>query len=185
CFPQGWHFKQWTGNDSKALMKVYLPAIEGHVPNDIIHTLRTFLECCYLVRQNVITEDTFNAIQDALDHFHQYHEVFRETGVVLTFSLPHQHSMKHYPYLIQQFGTPNGLCSSIMESKHISAVKDPYRRTNHYNTLGPMLLINQHLDKLAASRVNFGEWGMLKGTCLSSVMEALGMLLLRFVSCCI
>ncbi|KAG2737105.1 hypothetical protein P692DRAFT_201677171, partial [Suillus brevipes Sb2] len=28
-FPQGRHFKQWTGDDSKALMKVYLPAIEG------------------------------------------------------------------------------------------------------------------------------------------------------------
>ncbi|KAF8267186.1 hypothetical protein EI94DRAFT_1841881 [Lactarius quietus] len=28
-------FEQWTGNDSKVLMKVYLPAIKGHVPSDI------------------------------------------------------------------------------------------------------------------------------------------------------
>ncbi|KAI6154962.1 hypothetical protein BKA82DRAFT_22386 [Pisolithus tinctorius] len=35
-FPEGRHFKQWTGNDSKALMKVYLPAIEGHVPTEIV-----------------------------------------------------------------------------------------------------------------------------------------------------
>ncbi|KIK76511.1 hypothetical protein PAXRUDRAFT_79558, partial [Paxillus rubicundulus Ve08.2h10] len=95
-FPQGRHFKQWTGNDSKALMKVYLPAIKGHVPNDVICAFRTFLEFCYLVQWNVITEGTLNAIQDALDCFHQYCEVFRETGVVLTFSLPCQHSMKHY-----------------------------------------------------------------------------------------
>ncbi|KIK77035.1 hypothetical protein PAXRUDRAFT_168038 [Paxillus rubicundulus Ve08.2h10] len=90
--------------------------------------------------------------------------------------------MTHYPYLIQQFGASNGLCSSIMESKHISAVKDPYQRTNSYNALNQMLLINQHLDKLAASHVDFGEWGMLKETCLSTVMEALGMLPLRFAS---
>ncbi|KIK74060.1 hypothetical protein PAXRUDRAFT_20254 [Paxillus rubicundulus Ve08.2h10] len=34
--PQGWHFKQWTGDDSKVLMKVYIPAIEGYVPVDVI-----------------------------------------------------------------------------------------------------------------------------------------------------
>ncbi|KAN0133004.1 hypothetical protein V8E53_009177 [Lactarius tabidus] len=34
-FPQGRGFEQWTGDDSKALMKVYLPAIEGHVPSEV------------------------------------------------------------------------------------------------------------------------------------------------------
>ncbi|KAH7918242.1 hypothetical protein BV22DRAFT_1134733 [Leucogyrophana mollusca] len=31
-FPEGHGFKQWTRDDSKALMKVYLPTIKGHVP---------------------------------------------------------------------------------------------------------------------------------------------------------
>ncbi|KAJ7753878.1 hypothetical protein B0H14DRAFT_3512673 [Mycena olivaceomarginata] len=31
-FPVEGGFKQWTGNDSQGLMKVYLPAIAGHVP---------------------------------------------------------------------------------------------------------------------------------------------------------
>ncbi|KAG1807825.1 uncharacterized protein BJ212DRAFT_1209514, partial [Suillus subaureus] len=35
-FPQGCHFKQWTGGNSKALMKVYLPVIEGYVPVDVV-----------------------------------------------------------------------------------------------------------------------------------------------------
>ncbi|KAG2147840.1 uncharacterized protein EDB93DRAFT_1103923 [Suillus bovinus] len=38
CFPDGQGFQQWTGDDSKALMKaccVYLAAIEGHVPQDV------------------------------------------------------------------------------------------------------------------------------------------------------
>ncbi|KII82878.1 hypothetical protein PLICRDRAFT_120126 [Plicaturopsis crispa FD-325 SS-3] len=30
--PQGHRFKQWTGDDSKTLMKVYLPALVGYVP---------------------------------------------------------------------------------------------------------------------------------------------------------
>ncbi|KAH9983690.1 hypothetical protein BJV74DRAFT_710898, partial [Russula compacta] len=36
CFPQGQGFKQWTGNDSKALMKLYIPAILGHIPTEMV-----------------------------------------------------------------------------------------------------------------------------------------------------
>lgn len=38
-----------------------------------------------------------------------------------------------------------------------------------------MLLTNQRLDKLAASRVDFTKRGMLEGTCLSSVINSLRM----------
>ncbi|KAG1734914.1 uncharacterized protein EDB91DRAFT_1238333 [Suillus paluster] len=176
-FPQGRHFKQWTRDDSTALMKVYLPAIEGYVPEDVVRTFSAFLEFCYLVRRNVITETSLEAIQDALTRFHRHREIFKTTGTIPTFSLPRQHSMSHYVHLIRSFGAPNGLCSSITESKHIKAVKEPWRRSSWYNALGQMLLINQHLDKLAASRVDFRTRGMLSGTCLSSVLAALSTIL--------
>ncbi|KIM51190.1 hypothetical protein SCLCIDRAFT_33649 [Scleroderma citrinum Foug A] len=166
-FPQGRHFKQWTGDDSKALMKVYIAAIEGYVPQEIVHTFHAFLEFCYLIRRNVITESTLTTIEDALACFHSYHEIFRD--VIATFSLPQQHSMKHYPHLICQFGAPNGLCSSITESKHIKAVKQPYRHTNRFQALGQMLVINQRLDKFAATHADFERRGMLRGTCMSDV----------------
>ncbi|KAI6137566.1 hypothetical protein BKA82DRAFT_4379823 [Pisolithus tinctorius] len=172
-FPEGRHFKQWTGNDSKALMKVYLPAIEGHVPTEIVRTFRALLEFTYLVRRNVLTEETLVAVQDTIDRFHKYREIFRQSGTIQTFSLPRQHAMKHYPDLIRLFGAPNGLCTSITESKHIDAVKDPYRRTNRNKPLGQMLIINQRLDKLAASRRDFNERGMLEGNCLTATMQLL------------
>ncbi|KIK80513.1 hypothetical protein PAXRUDRAFT_15746 [Paxillus rubicundulus Ve08.2h10] len=125
-FPDGHRFSQWTGDDSKALMKVYLPAIKGHVPDDIVWTFRAFLEFCYIVRQNIITDHTLQELGDTLKRFHQYREVFRETGVRINgFSLPRQHSLLHYEDLIRLFGAPNGLCTSIMESKHITVVKKP------------------------------------------------------------
>ncbi|KAG2345489.1 hypothetical protein BDR05DRAFT_998119 [Suillus weaverae] len=172
-FPQGRGFKQWTGNDSKALMKVYLLAIEGYVPTDVVRTFRAFLEFCYLVRRNIITESTLVRIQDALDRFHHYRKIFESTGVIFTFSLPRQHSCSHYALLIQLFGAPNGLCSSITETKHIKAVKEPWRRSSHYHALGQMLVTNQRLDKLAASRIDFKSRGMLNGTCLSETLQAL------------
>ena len=72
------------------------------------------------------------------------------------------------------FGAPNGLCSSITESKHIKAVKQPWRRSSHYEALGQMLLTNQHLDKLAAAHVNFTHCGMLDGTILSATLKMIG-----------
>ncbi|KII90591.1 hypothetical protein PLICRDRAFT_106965 [Plicaturopsis crispa FD-325 SS-3] len=161
-FPQGRRFKQWTGDDSKALMKVYLPALVGYVPSEMVRCLSAFLDFCYLVRRSVHTIDTLDAIDDALRRFHQYRTIFegvRPSG----FSLPRQHSLVHYRQLIVQFGAPNGLCSSITESKHIKAVKKPWRRSSRFEALGQMLVTNQRLDKLAAARVHFTERGMLLG----------------------
>jgi hypothetical protein len=104
----------------------------------------------------------------AIAHFHQEHEIFKETGVHNDFSSPCQHSLSHYRHLIQQFGAPNGVCSSITESKHKEAVKNPWRRSSHNEPLGQMLLTNQQLDKLAASHIDFSACGMLTGPLLTS-----------------
>ncbi|KAK7450592.1 hypothetical protein VKT23_012902 [Stygiomarasmius scandens] len=170
-FHEGRGFKQWTGADSKGLMKVFLPAIVGHVPPDMVRAVQDFLEFCYLVRRDVISEDDLAAIDTAVHSFHRHREIFRTTGVRPDgFSLPRQHSMIHYRHLIQQFGAPNGLCSSITESKHIKAVKRPWRRSSRNNPLGQMLLTNQRLDKLAAYRVDLESRGMLDGSVLPTIM---------------
>ncbi|KAJ6603945.1 hypothetical protein B0H10DRAFT_1922992 [Mycena sp. CBHHK59/15] len=163
-FPEGRGFKQWTGDDSKALMKVYLPAIEGHVPAQMLRAFSAFLDFCYLVRRNVVDEATLNAIDAALARYHRERTIFVESGVCPNgFCLPRQHSLTHYRYLIQEFGAPNGLCSSITESKHIKAVKQPWRRSSRYEALSQMLTINDRLDKLAAARVDFVDRGMMAG----------------------
>ncbi|KAJ7932345.1 hypothetical protein B0H13DRAFT_2518823 [Mycena leptocephala] len=165
-FHTGRGYKQWTGNDSKGLMKVYLPAIAGHVPSPVVKAVADIIEFCYLVRRSVIDEDTLVSIDAAVARFHAHREIFRFTSRPDGFSLPRQHSIVHYRPLIQNFGAPNGVCSSITESKHIKAVKRPYRRTNHNMALSQMLLINQRLDKLAAARADFTARGMLDGALL-------------------
>lgn len=151
-------------------MKVYLLAIEGHVPDDVVHTFWAFLEFCYLIRRDVITDQTLIKLQNALTRFHQYHEVFCTIGVWTDrFSLPCQHSLVHYEVLIKLFGAPNGLCTSITELKHIKAVKEPWRHSSKFKALGQMLLTNQRLDKkLAAAVIDFKKRGMLKDSIASS-----------------
>ncbi|KIK73517.1 hypothetical protein PAXRUDRAFT_20762 [Paxillus rubicundulus Ve08.2h10] len=80
-FPYGRGFSQWRGDDLKALMKVYLPAIEGHMPDNIVCTLHAFLEFCYIIWRNVITDNTLMELKGALEQFHQYKEVFTDLGV--------------------------------------------------------------------------------------------------------
>ncbi|KAN0125682.1 hypothetical protein V8E52_000889 [Russula decolorans] len=161
-FPQGRRFKQWTGDDSKALMKVFLNAILGHVPTEMVQCVAAFLDACYLVRRADINESDITELQMAIRQFHEHRETFRALAVRPTgFSLPRQHSLIHYPHQIREFGAPAGLCSSITESRHITAIKRPWRRSNHHNALGQMLLTIQRLDKLKAARNDFVHRGLL------------------------
>jgi hypothetical protein len=79
--------------------------------------------------------------------------------------------MVHYYDHIKNFGSPNGLCSSITESKHIAAVKRPWRRSNKHAPLQQMLRTNERLDKIAAARVDFTARGMLADSCLVQVIR--------------
>ncbi|KAH9037927.1 hypothetical protein EDB85DRAFT_1888285 [Lactarius pseudohatsudake] len=114
-FKHGRRFKQWTGDDSKALMKVYIPAIADVSPRFwtsviLYGALKSASPICLPSERPADISRT--------------REIFRTSGVrPKGFNLPRQHSMVHYVHLIQEFGAPNGLCSSITESRHITAVK--------------------------------------------------------------
>lgn len=102
-------------------------------------------------------------MKDTLTRFHQLRTIFEDTGIRPDgFSLPRQHALVHYVRSIQLFGSPNGLCSSITESKHIVAVKRPWRRSSRKQPLGQMIRTISRLSKLAASTVEFARRGMLR-----------------------
>jgi hypothetical protein len=154
---------------------VYLHAVEGYLPNEIVCAIRSFLEFCYIVRRSVITENTLVDLDDALARFHEHRAAFQDQGIrTKGFTLPRQHSMVHYRDMIRLFGAPNGLCSSITEAKHIKAVKEPWRRSNRNKPLKQMLLTNQRLDKLMAARIEFTRRGMLEEADLRASLEKLG-----------
>ncbi|KAJ6574091.1 hypothetical protein B0H19DRAFT_1341063 [Mycena capillaripes] len=160
-FKQGRRFKQWTGDDSKALMK-------GLVPDEMVQAIAAFLDFCYLVRRPDFYEDTLDSVDAAVHKFHIHRNIFKTLNVrtdtlggSTAFSLPRQQSMVHYRHGIEECGAPGGVCSSITESRHITAVKKPWRRSSRYEALSQMLQTNQCLDKLAAARADFVKRGML------------------------
>lgn len=141
---------------------MYLPAIKGFVPPEMLKCIRFFLDFCYLARRADLNEDTLDELDQALQHFHEHRSIFQTSDVRPDgFNLPRQHSLIHYRRNIEDYGAPNGLCSSITESRHITAVKRPWRRSNRHKALGQMLGTNQRLDKLKAARADFISRGML------------------------
>jgi hypothetical protein len=47
-------------------VQVYLPAIEGHVPDDMVQAMCAFLEFCYIARHNVHDTNSLAALDDTL-----------------------------------------------------------------------------------------------------------------------
>ena len=129
---------------------------------EVVRTFRAFLEFCYVARRSVLTEDDLDKLKDALTRFHRYWSIFVTDGVCEKgISLPRQHALVHYHALIRLFGAPNGLCTSLSESKHKDSTKAVYRRSNRNNPLGQMLVANTRIDQLSAARGNYTNRGML------------------------
>ncbi len=155
-------------------MKVYIPVIIGYVPEDIVLCLCAFMNACYIARRQGIDSDALDALDRAVDDFRRLREVFWTSGVRQTgFSLPRQHSLFHYRRMIEDFGAPGGLCSSITESRHITAVKRPWHRSSRHDALGQILVANARLDKIAATRSHLAASDLLPGgrTAVSSTSQ--------------
>jgi len=110
--------------------QVYIAAISGHVPSEMIQCMSAFMELCYIFRRNVITTTALKTAEELLKKFHELRHIFITEGVSSSISLPCQHALVHYLMSIPLFGSLNGLCLSITESKHIKAVKEPWRRSS-------------------------------------------------------
>ena len=150
----------------------------------MVRALQAYLDFCYIAWCDVHDTNSLKELEDALGRFHIHCEIFQTSGVwPKGFNLPRSHAAVHYLQLIWAFGAPNGLCSSITESKHIKAVKEPWQRLSRWNALGQMITTNAHLDKLAAAWADFTSHGMLEGSCLLAVLCDLGKLksLLHFI----
>ncbi|ESK85529.1 hypothetical protein Moror_10072 [Moniliophthora roreri MCA 2997] len=126
-FPDGRDFSQWMGDDFKALMKIIICAVNGHVPLKIVSCLSAFIELCYIARKNMITSVDLQQYDSLLIEYHEKRLVFlkKEVQIVVKKLSPScQHALGHFVESIHNFGAPNSTCSSITENKHIESVKE-------------------------------------------------------------
>lgn len=105
----------------------------------MVRAIAVFVDACYIFRRNAITSSALADAEMLVKTFHDLRKIFIDEGVQESISLPRQHALAHYISSIILFGSPNGLCSSITESKHIKAVKEPWRRSSRFKALVQML----------------------------------------------
>ncbi|KAI9512193.1 hypothetical protein F5148DRAFT_973822, partial [Russula earlei] len=106
--------------------QVFLAVNAGYIPSAMVWSIATFMDVCYIACHNIITAPALEHFCKSVEKFHELWDIFIEAGAQDSISLPHQHVLKHFYYSILLFGSPNGLCSSIIESRHIKAVKEPW-----------------------------------------------------------
>jgi len=139
----------------------------------MVRCISSFMNACYIARRNALDALSLQQFTNFICEFHKLRNIFIQTGVRGDISLPRQLALTHYPYLIRLFGSPNGLCSSITESKHIKAVKEPWRRSSRFKALVQMLCAIVRMEKMAALWRTFQHLGMLKTSLASSIVESL------------
>ncbi|KAF8274535.1 hypothetical protein EI94DRAFT_1768740 [Lactarius quietus] len=172
-FADGHDFKQQMGNDLKALMKVFLAAIAGYISLAMVRCIAAFMDACYIAHWNAIDLPSLKHVWGYVQTYHDFcylpnHnndlcDVFIEAGVHVDVAVPHQHALSHFYHTIHQFGSPNGLCSSITKSKHIPTTKDTWQRSSKNNAMGQMVRTIQWIDKMLLLHQHFKECGMLDG----------------------
>ena len=132
--------------------------------------IAVFIDFAYLARRSEHTTVSLDAMREALECIHEPRTIFVDSDVRPNgFGLPRQHSLVHYIRAIQQFGSPNSLCSSITESKHIEAVKETWRRSNWNEPTGQMLTSLSRLSKLSGAAIEFGRRRMLQNDVLAAI----------------
>ena len=84
-------------DSNSAFQQVYLPAIEGYMPYEMVKALQAFLDFCYIVQHDIHDTQSLWKLEDTLDYFHKYHEIVRTTTVhPKGFNLPCSHVAVYY-----------------------------------------------------------------------------------------
>ncbi|KAN0140196.1 hypothetical protein V8E53_002092 [Lactarius tabidus] len=123
-------------------------AIAEYLPSVLVHCISTFMDTCYITLQNAISASLCHELCEAF--------------ITCAFN--------HYYYLIQSFGSPNGLCSSITELKYIKVVKDTWHWSSCFRAITQIMVTLLQLHKLAAACQHFTLLSMLKGTTTTYVV---------------
>jgi hypothetical protein len=154
---------QWTGNESKAVMKVYLSALAGTGHSEAVGVARSLIDFMYRSHLPQMDEGDLAELEASLAEFHDYKDIFRSTGVLATLRLfndiPKIHMLRHYAYFIRELGTTDGYNTEVPERLHIDYVKVGYRASNKVN---PTQQMAKHLQRREA-------WAMLR-----ALLEELG-----------
>ncbi|KIJ65793.1 hypothetical protein HYDPIDRAFT_109810 [Hydnomerulius pinastri MD-312] len=123
----------------------------------LVRAIRGLLDFLYLAQYPCHSDETLSLLDDALNQFHDNKQIFVDLGIRSTFELPKLHSLRHYVYMIQRFGTTDNYSTQYTERLHIDLAKDAYRATNHKDEYIQMTAWLERREKVLYHE-NFIRW---------------------------
>ncbi|QRV91982.1 hypothetical protein RhiJN_20000 [Ceratobasidium sp. AG-Ba] len=150
---------QWTGKESRALGRTFLTIVAGYNDSRLVTATRSIVDFMTRAHKPEVSESDLVAMRRDLIDLEQSKSVFVDATKrnLLTHQrrfndIPKFHSLTHYPFLISQLGSPEGLSTEITERLHIDFVKKPWSTTNHVNPTQQMIAYLENRE--ASSSVN-------------------------------
>ncbi|KIJ60180.1 hypothetical protein HYDPIDRAFT_32446 [Hydnomerulius pinastri MD-312] len=115
----------------------------GASPVRLIRAVRGLLDFLYLAQYPCHSDETLALLDNALTQFHDNKGIFVDLGIRTAFELPKLHSLRHYVYMIQRFGTTDNY--------------NAYRATNHKDEYVQMTAWLECKEKILFHE-NFIRW---------------------------
>jgi hypothetical protein len=115
------------------------------LPNNIDHarlikTVCSTLNFLYLAKYPIHSTDTLSMLSSVLKTFQTNCSIFIDLRICNQFDIPKLHFLKHYPFLIQQFGSLDNFNTEYTEHLHINLAKDAYAATNKKDEYSQMTM---------------------------------------------
>lgn len=112
------------------------------------YTVRALLDFVYLAQYPVHSQDSLDALDDALRRFHANKQIFVDLGIRMHFNFLKMHFPEHYRYLIELLGTTDNFNTKYTERLHIDLAKEAYRASNRKDKYIQMTLWLERKEKV-------------------------------------
>ncbi|KAJ7210076.1 hypothetical protein GGX14DRAFT_498623 [Mycena pura] len=168
-FPALRHFKkgissvsQWTGREHKEMQRVFVSVMAGAVESRVLAVITALIDFGYYASLHSHTTTTLNALQAALNRFHDHKDIIIELGIREHFNIPKIHSLQHYVDSIRRLGSADGYNTESPERLHIDFAKRAYRASNKRDYVEQMTLWLQRQEAIVL-RSAYIDWDLRRG----------------------
>ncbi|KAG8745280.1 hypothetical protein FRC12_014582 [Ceratobasidium sp. 428] len=150
--------KQWTGRESKELMKQFLPAVVGSSCDpDFVELVCAALDFMYYAHSPELMEEDLEEMEQALKTFNRLWDVIIRMKIFKNAGrfdgIPKLHMLTHYADMTRQLGAPDSYNTESPEHLHIEYAKTPYCASNKVRPTNQMVKFIQRQE----TRIRMGS----------------------------
>lgn len=143
-----------TGREHADICRILLGVVidlglpDGRSPARLIKTIRALLDFVYLAQYPLHNDASLDALESALDEFHQNKSILVDLGIRANFNITKLHFLRHYRMLIERLGAADNFNTEFTERLHIDFAKDAYQSTNKKDEFPQMTLWLERREKI-------------------------------------